>query len=266
MRYVPDDTPTRGSRRLTEYLPCSLPAPCPVVQSPALRLMRVLRVQLSHMKAFIYTCRKKDQLLRMFGTRTYMLHDLPFETPLNPHAGAPISSQPPVATPLGGGGGAAADAKAELKHSSRPGSAAASTSNSPLASPRISGASASANAGAGAAAAAAAVSPLREAASRPLLNDLYSLRDLLEVVEADLATRLHQVTRAVIAHISSGICEGCSSKAHICELCTDRAPIYPFQLAKTIACGQCHAVFHRKCFDPKTRACPKCVRLAKRRR
>ncbi len=72
-----------------------------------------------------------------------------------------------------------------------------------------------------------------------------------------------QVTRAIVQHISGGGCDTCLSKAHICELCSDKTPIFPFQLQKVVQCKTCLQCFHRSCFDPNR--CPKCARLAKRK-
>jgi hypothetical protein len=38
--------------------------------------MRGFRTQLSHIRAFVMTCRKKDELLKLLGPRTYMMDDL----------------------------------------------------------------------------------------------------------------------------------------------------------------------------------------------
>ncbi len=189
-------------------------------ESPALRFVRILRVQLSHIKPFIFTCRKKEQLMKMFGTRTYMLHDI------NTSGEVPLQSTTTTTTttPSANSGGG------DTKTASNGGDTMSSSSQ------------------------ALAV------------NDLYSLRDLLEIVEGDFAQRLHQITRSIIHHITSGACEICSSKASVCELCSDKVPIYPFQLAKTVQCPACRACFHRKCFKTNDPAhCPRCIRFAKRR-
>ena len=43
------------------------------VKSKRMRQVQLLRQQLIHMKAFVMTCSKKEQLLKRLGSRTYML-------------------------------------------------------------------------------------------------------------------------------------------------------------------------------------------------
>ena len=100
----------------------------------------------------------------------------------------------------------------------------------------------------------------------PTLRDMYSLRDLVEIIEGTLYPRLTQVVRQLMAHIVGGRCEICASKAFFCEYptCpTPHAPIYSFQLNTVIQCPNCAQSFHRACFEPAT--CPKCARMAARK-
>eukprot|EP01118_Nematostelium_gracile_P009547 TRINITY_DN3237_c0_g1_i10.p1 TRINITY_DN3237_c0_g1~~TRINITY_DN3237_c0_g1_i10.p1 ORF type:complete len:1180 (-),score=270.94 TRINITY_DN3237_c0_g1_i10:16-3555(-) len=43
-----------------------------------LKKLRVLRVQLSHMKGFIMSCRDKDVVMQSLGKKAYMMHDIEF--------------------------------------------------------------------------------------------------------------------------------------------------------------------------------------------
>jgi len=112
-------------------------------------------------------------------------------------------------------------------------------------------------------------------------QDMYSLRDLIDILDSDLADRLAATATALAAHIMGGNCSICSSKGFFCEYCTTpssaanarrralaetgvnpEAPIYPFQLDIVTQCDACGGTFHRACHKPAE--CPKCARRGKR--
>ncbi len=51
---------------------------------PRMRYVRAIREQLAHMRAFVLTCKKRDRLLRWFGTRVYFMDDRCMEERVSP--------------------------------------------------------------------------------------------------------------------------------------------------------------------------------------
>jgi hypothetical protein len=41
--------------------------------------------------------------------------------------------------------------------------------------------------------------------------------------------------------------------------------LFPFQVTKVSRCSKCSSCFHLRCFNPRVRECPKCLRLLVRR-
>uniref|UniRef100_A0A914DBQ9 Rubicon Homology domain-containing protein n=1 Tax=Acrobeloides nanus TaxID=290746 RepID=A0A914DBQ9_9BILA len=88
---------------------------------------------------------------------------------------------------------------------------------------------------------------------------LYSVTDLQNVTTGVLERRLNMVITSAIAHINS--CALCLQKGFICEICSSKKVIYPFQMDIAFRCTKCFAVFHIKCIEKQE--CPKCLRRAK---
>lgn len=86
---------------------------------------------------------------------------------------------------------------------------------------------------------------------------LYSLADLQQVIEGKLAPYLMKIVKFASSHVYS--CGLCHQKGFICEICTSRQIIYPFEDTATKRCEICGAVFHMEC-KSKTVPCPRCVR------
>lgn len=119
----------------------------------------------------------------------------------------------------------------------------------------------------------------------------YSLKDLMDVRDAGLLATMQSTVAACVEHIKRH-CETCKGKGSYCEICRSAAAkerakdsssitsveaedmsspyppkcdniIYPFD-DDTTQCSECRSTFHRRCFESAA-ACPKCVRLQKRR-
>ncbi|MFH4975028.1 hypothetical protein AB6A40_001737 [Gnathostoma spinigerum] len=91
-----------------------------------------------------------------------------------------------------------------------------------------------------------------------LFNDvhLYSFTDFLNVLSGQLERHLHSIIDYSVSHIRQ--CALCAQKGFICELCSGREVIYPFETETTHRCPVCFSVFHKECL--KRRKCPKCLR------
>ncbi len=98
---------------------------------------------------------------------------------------------------------------------------------------------------------------------RGRVQEMYSLQDLAEVAAGSLGGWLMSVVQQLALHVSRD-CQLCAARGSCCELCTDRRPIFPFEIMDTAQCRDCNALFHRRCFDGSR--CPKCDRLRARRR
>ena len=254
-----------------------------------LRSVFVLRQQLCHIRAFIFTCKKKENLLKLFSQRQYMLNDT-LQRATAGDTTPPKTAPPPARDMMGQSvssdvmphiGIDAATTRASLlatsphPHYHRPQFAASPPSPSPMAGRGGAGSSRARQAG-GASSdddASSSAAPkdnfdatIDDPILNPTLRDMYSLRDLVEIIDGSLYPRLTAVVRQVMAHIIGGRCEICLSKAFFCEVpgCPHpQQPIYSFQLDTVVQCPVCAQSFHRSCFDPL--ACPKCLRVAARK-
>lgn len=217
-------------RLAQEYLRATFTAPSISVsainpelyrQNKDLNLVRKLRLQLSHIKAFVETCRKRDSLMGLLGDRAYLMADLP-NLPLKGltsgsgsscHRGvlAPTCARVFSCTDMGDSVGSNQDA-------------ATSDVNIDVYS-----------------------------SAGVLQLDIYSMRDFVDVFNGSLTPWLETIVSELGDHIMNGSCEICASKGTFCQVpsCNDSDnPIYPFQLHLVIQCALCRAFFHQKCFDP----------------
>jgi hydrogenase maturation factor HypF (carbamoyltransferase family) len=51
----------------------------------------------------------------------------------------------------------------------------------------------------------------------------------------------------------------------MCEVCTSREILFPFQVETTRQCSACRSYFHSECFrkmQASKQTCPKCARIA----
>ncbi|GMS85263.1 hypothetical protein PENTCL1PPCAC_7438, partial [Pristionchus entomophagus] len=89
---------------------------------------------------------------------------------------------------------------------------------------------------------------------------LYSYNDLLTVISGSMARQLKIMLKYAIGHVFD--CSLCSQKGFHCEMCNEKAVIYPFQTDLTHRCGECYTVSHIACFE-RTQECVKCERRRK---
>ncbi|XP_069009540.1 run domain Beclin-1-interacting and cysteine-rich domain-containing protein isoform X3 [Embiotoca jacksoni] len=92
---------------------------------------------------------------------------------------------------------------------------------------------------------------------------LFSLNNLTAVRNGELAPRMKELLKLGTMHVAG--CVLCQAKGFVCEFCgNDKDIIFPFQLNKCQRCEECHACYHRSCFQTG-KGCPRCQRLAERR-
>ena len=95
-------------------------------------------------------------------------------------------------------------------------------------------------------------------------RDMYSLRDLMEIIRGQLTEKLSLLVSTLIEHVAHSECESCSPKGRLCEGdgCVDRVPIYSFQVGNVIGCADCGCLFHRSCWSGEDGGeCPHCRRV-----
>ena len=89
-------------------------------------------------------------------------------------------------------------------------------------------------------------------------STLWSMQDLVDAKTGKLEPLLKKYTSAFASHVRS--CDSCSGKGFVCEICTAKEVIYPFE-ADTASCPKCKALFHESCWKSHPGKCPKCVRV-----
>ena len=94
-------------------------------------------------------------------------------------------------------------------------------------------------------------------------SDLYTLDDLIQLGVGNLIHDLKEIMGVFRKHITEE-CETCKGHAFICELCTNKEFLFPFNESVSI-CRECCAVFHEPCFSRVSRRCPKCARKRARK-
>lgn len=94
--------------------------------------------------------------------------------------------------------------------------------------------------------------------------DLYSLQDLVDTHSGELPSKLHNVIEVFTKHIKK-TCEICRGRGHICEICSNKEILYPFEHQLAQVCDNCSAVLHKQCFNRKNNECPRCVRIQLRK-
>jgi hypothetical protein len=92
-------------------------------------------------------------------------------------------------------------------------------------------------------------------------TELYSISDMEQLHRGELLVTLRAAVKVCTNHVLG--CLVCSGRGFICEVCSDRRPVYPFHLATTSQCQQCQTVFHLECAR-RLACCPRCERLAAR--
>ncbi|XP_045464923.1 differentially expressed in FDCP 8 homolog [Harmonia axyridis] len=92
-------------------------------------------------------------------------------------------------------------------------------------------------------------------------TNMYSLQDLVDVHSGEIFIKIQTWIDTFTKHIKVD-CEICKGRGHICEVCSNDQPLYPFE-SNAVTCEDCHGVFHKNCFNRKNN-CPKCIRLKER--
>ncbi|KAF5279364.1 hypothetical protein FQA39_LY05474 [Lamprigera yunnana] len=92
--------------------------------------------------------------------------------------------------------------------------------------------------------------------------NLYSLQDLVDIQTGELLTKLHLWLHTFSEHIKI-LCEICKGRGHICEVCSNKQVLFPFEENASI-CTECSVVLHKNCALRK-KNCPKCLRLEQRK-
>ncbi|XP_050411842.1 run domain Beclin-1-interacting and cysteine-rich domain-containing protein isoform X1 [Patella vulgata] len=91
---------------------------------------------------------------------------------------------------------------------------------------------------------------------------VYSLGDFFHVYSGQLAKSLKEINKFASKHVYD--CLLCSQKGFICEICSSKKVIYPFETITTHRCSICNAVFHKSCMSEKI-PCPRCQRWRRRK-
>jgi hypothetical protein len=247
-------------------LPMAAISPFLYQASKRLRYAFLLRQQLVQLRSFIYSCPHRNTLLSLLGSRTYMLNDtaivnmslagqattfvdivqasenyIPPPSPTQEHSSAPVSD-----SILSGRNSPIRSTQAIHETETL-------QANSSLISPHLAGKLSSAS--------STTSHPASYAHFEPSLRDMYSLRDLVEILEGGLCSRLSKLVSRLILHISNEGCESCRSQAVMCSggSCENREHLFPFQLNKVIQCSQCGHWFHRTCYHAGQ--CDQCERI-----
>ncbi|KAF4526244.1 hypothetical protein B566_EDAN001929 [Ephemera danica] len=103
--------------------------------------------------------------------------------------------------------------------------------------------------------------------------ELYSLKDLIDVHNGELLTRLQDLITASTNHVAN--CELCTARGFVCELCHSRDVIFPWDVMKVVRCQHCGCCLHLACWkgshtpatSPSTATpddCPRCIRIKAR--
>ncbi|KAK3925173.1 Run domain Beclin-1-interacting and cysteine-rich domain-containing protein [Frankliniella fusca] len=91
--------------------------------------------------------------------------------------------------------------------------------------------------------------------------DVYSMVDFEQVKQGELASRLQTLLALGNEHTSQ--CELCLARGFVCELCSSKEIIFPWQIARVSRCGDCGVCFHKRCLSS---SCPRCKRISERRK
>ena len=87
---------------------------------------------------------------------------------------------------------------------------------------------------------------------------MYSMRDLVQLSAGTLLPELQAMHRAFERHVKT--CPLCTARGFYCEVCNDKHIIFPFE-ETTVRCPKCAVCFHKRCWNPETDDCPKCLRV-----
>lgn len=90
--------------------------------------------------------------------------------------------------------------------------------------------------------------------------EVYSMMDFEQVKQGLLASRLQTLYTLGNNHTSQ--CDLCLARGFVCELCSSKEIIFPWQLTRVTRCADCGACYHTRCLPPAS--CPRCKRISAR--
>lgn len=91
---------------------------------------------------------------------------------------------------------------------------------------------------------------------------MYTLSDIMRLESKQIVNLLNKLHESFELHIRC--CEVCGPKGYICEVCSNKEILYPFDDGG-IACKECNSIYHRPCWLRKNMKCIKCIRLMERK-
>ncbi|XP_051894544.1 pleckstrin homology domain-containing family M member 1 isoform X3 [Pristis pectinata] len=89
---------------------------------------------------------------------------------------------------------------------------------------------------------------------------LYSVSDLQQIARGIFEAFLQQAIHYATNHIY--MCDLCTQRGFICQICNNDDIIFPFEFESTTRCKKCRTVFHKAC-KAGVQSCPRCVRKQK---
>ncbi|XP_059811676.1 pleckstrin homology domain-containing family M member 1 isoform X1 [Hypanus sabinus] len=89
---------------------------------------------------------------------------------------------------------------------------------------------------------------------------LYSVSDLRQIARGMFEAFLQQAIHYATNHVY--MCDLCTQRGFICQVCNNDDIIFPFEFESTTRCKKCRTVFHKAC-KAAVQSCPRCVRKQK---
>uniref|UniRef100_UPI00398E61CD pleckstrin homology domain-containing family M member 1 isoform X2 n=1 Tax=Pristiophorus japonicus TaxID=55135 RepID=UPI00398E61CD len=86
---------------------------------------------------------------------------------------------------------------------------------------------------------------------------LYSVFDLRQAAHGMFEAFLQHAIQYATNHVY--MCDLCTQRGFICQLCNNSDIIFPFEFESTTRCKECRTVFHKVC-KAGIQSCPRCVR------
>ncbi|XP_048470766.1 pleckstrin homology domain-containing family M member 1 [Rhincodon typus] len=90
--------------------------------------------------------------------------------------------------------------------------------------------------------------------------DLYSVSDLQQTAHGVFEAFLQHAIQYATNHVY--MCDLCTQRGFICQICNSNDIIFPFEFETTSRCKECKTVFHKDC-KAGVLSCPRCVRKQK---
>lgn len=86
---------------------------------------------------------------------------------------------------------------------------------------------------------------------------LYSVSDLRQIAHGMFEAFIQQAIHYATNHVY--MCDLCTQRGFICQICSSDDIIFPFEFESTTRCKKCRTVFHKVC-KAGVQSCPRCVR------